>query len=194
MKSFKSFLLTQEETFVFEALDPNNYKERQTKTAELFLGRMQPVHLGHKAIIDKMKNPVVVLVKGAKSSQDKTKNPFDAKDQERFLKKIVKGVRVEIAPNGYIPDIINQLRKDGIEITTVYAGADRIKGYQGQINSFNKQMPEEKQVKVKIKETPRVTSATTVRNALKDDDIETFKKNMPKELHSEYEYMKKKVK
>lgn len=184
MKSFKEHLN--------EATDPANYSPRAKKHVELFLGRMQPVHLGHKAIIDSMTNPVVVLVKGGKSSEDKSKNPFDEKDQARFLKKLGR-VNVMTAPSGYIPDIVEMLRKKGQEVTAVYAGNDRISGYERQIASFNKQMPEEKQIHAKFKETPRVTSATTVRNALKADDFETFKKNMPKQLHGEYEYMKKKV-
>lgn len=179
--------------FINEAVDESKYLPKASKQVELFLGRMQPVHLGHKAIIDKMKNPVVVLVKGAKSSQDKSRNPFDEKDQTRFLKKLNSRLKVEIARSGYIPDIVNMLRADGMEVTAVFAGNDRIGGYKRQIDSFNKQVPDDKQINATFKETPRVTSATTVRNALKSDDIDTFKKNMPKQLHGEYEYMRKKL-
>jgi FAD synthase len=186
MISFKEFILN-------EAIDESNFTKKQSKNCELFLGRMQPVHLGHKAIIDSMKNPVVALVKGAKSSLDKEKNPFDEKDQMRFLKKLDSSIEVVIAKTGYVPDIIEQLRKEGMEVSTVYAGEDRISGYRRQIDGFNKAVSEEYQMDIKFKETPRITSATTVRNALKADDKETFKKNMPRQLHSEYEYMKSKV-
>ena len=39
------------------------------KNAQLLLGRFQPFHNGHSRIVNAMKNPVITVVKGAKSSQ-----------------------------------------------------------------------------------------------------------------------------
>ena len=176
--------------FITEALNPTDYLPIQKKSVELFLGRMQPVHKAHLAIIKMMNNPIVALVKGAKTSLDKNKNPFDTDYQLELLKKLKTKAELIVVPTGYIPDIISLIRKEGKEVTAIYAGADRFKGYQGQIASFNKQMPEDKQITVTMKETPRVTSATIVRTAIIDDDIETFKKSMPKELWGEFDKMK----
>jgi len=49
-------------------------------------------------------------------------------------------------------------------------------------------------MEVKYKETPRITSATDVRNAIKSDDRETFEKLVPKKLHSEWDKLRKLVK
>jgi FAD synthase len=176
------------------AFDPSSYLPTQDKTVELFLGRMQPVHLGHEAIIKKMKNPIVALVKGKASSEDKSRNPLSAKDQIKYLKKLFSSLDVLEVPTGFIPDIINAIRKDGKEVVTVYAGSDRIAGYKKMIDVYNKKLGDDQQMNVKFKKTPRVTSATTVRDAIRDDDIETFKKNMPKKLHSEWESLRKIIK
>lgn len=183
MKRFKQHLT--------EALDPNDFENKAKKSASLFLGRLQPLHNGHQAIIKMMKNPVVVLVKGKKSSEDKARNPFDEKYQSKLIKLINPKVKVMTAPTGYIPDIINMLRKDGIEINEVLSGDDRIAGYQKQITSFNKQMPVEKQISTVFTKTKRISSATIVRNAITEDDFETFKENVPKKLWKEFETMKK---
>jgi hypothetical protein len=189
MKTFKDFMKM---VLLHEALDPERYENKaKGKEVSLFLGRMQPIHSGHDAIIKMMKNPVVVLVKGSASSQDKSRNPFDEKYQTKLIKILNPAVEVIVAKTGYIPDLVNDLRKQGKEVTEVLAGDDRIGSYQKQIDSFNKQMPDEKKINARFKQTPRVTSATTVRNAIRSDDLETFKKNVPQKLWGEWEHMKK---
>lgn len=185
MKTFKDF--------INEAVNPDDYEDRASKKSSLFLGRTQPPHLGHKKIIDMMTNPFMALVKGAKSSQDKARNPFDEKYQYKLLKMISPKINILTAKSGYIPDIVNEIRKSGYEIIAVYAGDDRINGYKKQIESFNKQMPTEKQINVEFHKTPRITSATAVRNSIKNDDLTAFKKIMPKQLWGEFETMKKKM-
>jgi hypothetical protein len=140
-----------------------------------------------------MKNPIVVLVKGAKSSADKERNPFDEKYQTKLIKMLNPRVDVQIMPSGYLPQIISDIRQQGTEIIEVLAGDDRIGGYQRQIASFNKQMPKEKQIAVKFTQTPRVTSASKVRALIRADDFEGFKKEVPKKLWKEYDAMKKKL-
>lgn len=191
MKTFKEL---KEELELLEAINPDTIEDAvESKPTSLFLGRMQPIHKGHDAIIKKMNNPIVVLVKGAKSSQDKERNPLDAEYQTKLIKMLNPKVDVFIAKTGYIPTMVNEYRKKGIEVSEILAGNDRIKGYQGMIASFNKQMPDEKKINVTFTETPRVTSATDVRNAIRGDDFDTFKKLVPKKLHSEWENLKEKL-
>ena len=185
MKTFKDYIT--------EALDPDDYLERQSTPAELFIGRMQPFHIGHSDIINKMKNPVVALVKGAATSKNKEMNPLNAKYQTRLINKANPKAEVIIVPNGYIPDIVTQMRKDGNEVSKIYAGEDRISTYRQQIASYNKQMPADKQIKVKFVKTTRTQSATDVRAAIRDDDEELFRTMMPKSLHSEYKTLRKQI-
>lgn len=178
--------------FLQEAIDPADYLERQNKEASLFVGRLQPIHNGHAAIIKMMKkNPYVAVVKGKISGQDKSRNPFDFKYQQKLIKMVDSKAKVIQVPTGYIPDIINEMRKKGFETTVMLAGDDRISGYKKQIEGFNKQMPEEKQINLKFVKTPRVTSASLVRDLIKADDEKGFKKEVPKQLWGEYSKMRK---
>jgi len=177
-----------------EAFDIEQVPNKASKPAELFLGRMQPIHLGHLKIIKKMKNPVVALVKGAKSSLDKNRNPLSSSDQMRLLQKAMPGLKVvEVAP-GYLPEIMANLRLLGLEIGAIYAGEDRIKGYKAQIDGVNKKLDTAKQFKTRFKMTERFTSATKVRELIRAGDEAAFKKLMPKELHSEFGFLQKKLK
>jgi hypothetical protein len=164
------------------------------KQIELFLGRMQPIHIGHKKIIDSMKNPVVVIVKGGKTSEDKARNPLSADYQEKLLKKVSPGVEVSISPNGFLPGILGYFRKQGKEVTKIYAGADRITGYKTAIDTANAKMPEDQRYKVTFQETERVTSASAVRTAIRSGDQETFKKLCPKEIWDEFDTLQKSIK
>jgi len=178
-----------------EAWSVESVPEKRSKRIEVFLGRMQPIHLGHIKIIKKMKNPVIILVKGAKSSLNKDKNPLSADVQIRLLRKAIPGIKVIIAKTGYLPEIFTDLRESAHnEVTKVYAGADRIKGYKAQIDSVNKKLEKSKQFDVAFEETERFTSATKVREIIRSGDLEAFKKLMPRELWDEFENLHKYIK
>jgi nicotinamide mononucleotide adenylyltransferase len=170
--------------------EKKEYPKPGSKKVQLFIGRMQPVHLGHKKIIDSMTNPVIVIVKGEKSSEDRLRNPFSAEYQVKLIKKIAPQAEIITASSGYLPKIMAQLREKGMEVDTVYAGADRIAGYKKQVESANAKMDPEYRYNVKFKETDRVTSATAVRDAIRAGDEQEFRKLMPKELWGEFETMK----
>lgn len=162
--------------------------------ASAFIGRLQPVHLGHIKIIQGMKNPIVILVKGKASSADKKRNPLSAQDQIFLLRKVFPNLRVVIAQNGYLPDIFADLRESAnIEITDLYAGEDRIRDYQRMIERINTQLPSNKQFGVRFHKTKRFASATAVRKAIREDDYETFKKLMPEQLYDYYDWLKGKI-
>lgn len=161
-------------------------KKSGSEEVQIFLGRLQPIHNGHDAIINMMENPVVVLVKGNKSSKDKDKNPLSESYQTELIHKLNPNVKVVVAPTGYIPDIISTLRKRSMEVNEVLSGSDRIKSYQRQLNNANKKLASNKQFKIRFIETPRITSATEIRESIKSGDIETFKKLVPNKIHSEW--------
>ena len=158
---------------------------------ELLTGRFQPIHNGHKKIIDSMINPIVVIVKGKKSSEDKERNPLSEDYQKKLLEKVCPGVEVSVSPNGFLPGILGYFRKQGKEVTKIYAGADRINGYKSAIETANSKMPKEDQYHVKFQETERITSASAVRKAIKENDFLTFKKLVPEQIWSEWNNLKK---
>ena len=172
----------------------------EAKEYELFLGRFQPLHKGHATVIGKMKNPIVALVKGGKSSSDKNKNPLSLKDQARLIKKAYPNAIVIEVKNGYIPDIAEELLKKNMKVTAVWAGEDRRAGYERQLSSYDKKNPDKAQ-NIKFKPTfnpegKRIggTSATLVRQAIRDGDKATFLKHMSKKLHGEWDFLRKKIK
>lgn len=138
-----------------------------------------------------MKNPIVVIVKGEMSSEEKSRNPLDAETQQRLLKKACPGVPVSISPDGFLPGILGYFRKKGQEIVKIYCGADRMPEYTKAIEKANKQMDESLQYHVKFEETERFTSATAVRQAIRDGDFDTFKKLMPREIWDEWDSLRK---
>ncbi len=158
-----------------------------------FYGRFQPFHNGHKQIVDKMKNPIVVLVKGKKSVEDVKRNPLDTDYQIKLFKKVFPNVPISVSPNGFLPGILGFFRKQGKEISTIYAGADRIASYEKAIEDANKKMTPDTRYHVVFKETERVTSASTVRDAIKNDDFEKFKQLVPKVLWDEWDELKTKL-
>lgn len=186
MKSFKDWI--EQKTEMQEAFAPRGASEY-----ELFLGRMQPLHKGHQKIIKGMKNGIVVLVKGKMSGEDKARNPLDFETQQRLLSKACPGVPVSVSPNGFLPGILGFFRKQGKEIVKIYCGADRISVYSQAIAEANKKMEPEFQYHVKFQETERFTSATTVRQAIRDGDYDSFKKLMPEEIWDEWDNLRKQL-
>lgn len=157
------------------------FKQSKAKTCELFLGRMQPIHNGHLAIIQKMKNPVIAIVKGDISSANKDRNPLDAEYQMSLLKKVAPNAKVIVVPGGFLPKLITHIQETlNLRVNKIYAGADRIAGYQKQLSRAPNIGP------IEFVETQRVTSATAVRDAIKNGDKATFEKLVPRAIWGEW--------
>lgn len=172
-------------SFINEKIDLTRVPPKQNEKVDVFLGRLQPIHKGHFFIIKKMKNPIIVLIKGKKSSLNRKRNPFPLEYQEYLLKKLDPNLKIITAPGGFLPLILFKIRELGYEPNVIYAGGDRIKSYKRMIDN----LPDEVDLNVKFKETPRIASATEVRKALKNNDYEKFKDLMPKKLWDEYDTM-----
>lgn len=140
-----------------------------------------------------MKNPIIVIVKGKKSSENTERNPLDEEYQKKLMKMIFPSLEVSISPNGFLPGILGYFRKQGKEVSKIYAGADRIASYQDAIDKANAKMPEDQKYHVTFQETERVTSATAVRNAIKSGDKNEFEKLVPEAIWGEWDALRKKM-
>jgi len=177
-----------------EAFSLDAVPEKRSKRVELFVGRTNPPHSGHLKIIKSMKNPIVALVKGSKSSKDKDRNPLDANYQTYLLRKMIPGLRVIIVNNGYLPEIISSLREaTHNEVVKVYAGDDRLGGYKNQIDRTNKHLDSSKQFDIDFVVTKRYTSASKVREAIRSNNEDEFKKLMPKAVWDDFEELKRRM-
>jgi hypothetical protein len=72
-------------------------------------------------------NPTVVIVKGSKTSEDKSKNPFPVELQMEWVKAVFPDVDTSVAPNGFLPGILGFIRKNGKEVTAKYRLFSRIR-------------------------------------------------------------------
>jgi hypothetical protein len=179
----------------FKVVDPafkmsKSYPIKAKKEVELFLGRLQPPHLGHKKNIDAMKNPVIGIVRGTKSGLDKTRNPLEVDYQISLIKKFAPNAIIKVFPDGFLPFIISSLRQEGLEVVTILAGSDRIDSYKQSIVSFNKKLPDDRKIEAEFKEIARDDkdiSATKIRSAIRTGDKEFYQDNVPKELWGEFE-------
>lgn len=178
----------------FKLIDPafkatKNFPPKGKIEAELFLGRLQPPHLGHKKNIDRMKNPIIGIVRGEKSSQDKERNPISVDYQMELIRKIAPDATIKIFADGFLPFIISAMRGDDLEIVKVFAGTDRIKSYEQTIKSFNKKIPEDRQMDIEFVEIERGSgdvSATKIRSAIRSGDEAEYRNSVPKELWNEF--------
>ena len=160
------------------------------KPADLFIGRFQPFHMGHAEIIKKMNNPVVVIVKGKASSEDKNKNPLSVEQQTALIKKVFPDVHVFTTEvSGFIPAIIGMVKEKGFEVKKVFAGEDRFASYKRQVEQANAKIAagtsEHEKLDISFEQTPRLASATDVRVAIRANDFAKYKSLMPGPLANE---------
>ena len=174
------------------------------KRVIIWNGRAQPWHIGHDAMIKKGKKALaetgadaiyIMLVKGAGSSEDKTKNPLSDKEQYDLVSSIYKGdseviVADKFPKSGYIVDLMQDLHDKGYKVAGWLAGADRIGDYMKTLRSFSPSLyledhdyspidkDENGDVLVKLIETPRIMSGTQARESALQSDFETWYSNV----------------
>ena len=173
MKSFAEFI---EESISINQINKTPGKNKVV----VFMGRFQPPTKAHleilKTIHQETNLPVVIaIVKGAKSSLNKTKNPFDYNLQKTILLHCLNNnYQIIQVSSGFIGEFVDILRNQGKEPVILYCGSDRLAGYEKQVNRYKSVL----NLNLSIKEIPRSNSsisATKVRHALLNDDFEQFK-------------------
>ncbi|MFA5396708.1 MAG: hypothetical protein WC346_11945 [Methanogenium sp.] len=164
------------------------------ETIGIFVGRMQPCTILHQKIINSMKEDktYIFIVEGARSSMEK-KNFLTFQDRVQLLSVTNPKAKVLYSKHGYLPDIIeqNRLAKKG-DIVRVYAGSDRIDGYNKQFEG------KDIDYQYEGKEIPRQAedvSATKVRQALLHNDYGTYKRMIARGLDNEkyFSWLKMKI-
>ena len=131
---------------LFEAED---LPGRQKKSVVVAVGRFSPPTRGHYKVIDAMKAfirdnpklkldaiPVVVIVAGSKSDQDKTRNPLSGEERKSFMESSgrANGVKFLVAPSAFAA--FAEVRKAGLEPIAVAAGSDRLPGYLKMLDDY----------------------------------------------------------
>jgi hypothetical protein len=158
---------------------------------DLFITRLQPINIGHTLIIKSMNNPFIVIVKGKKI--DRSKNPFNEDLQIKMLNKVFPCIKYSISPNGFLPGILGYLRKNNINVQSIFSGEDRINSYKLAIQTANKKMIDSEQYIVNFVKTSRISSSTLVRQSIINYDEGTFRQNTPCEIWEYWDLLKGKL-
>jgi len=187
INNFKTFF---NEAIAIDAISRTKGK----KECVVFAGRMQPPTAGHLKAIEiaykkYKKEVVIVLIKGKASDVF-----FDSKIQKEVFSKMLTSIPHQFieADNGFFGEWVHQLREKNYEPIAFYCGSDRVKSYQGMIKRYADKID----INIKVEEIARTgkdISASKVREALKNDDLEQFKDNMDKRTWSLFDKLKKLV-
>jgi hypothetical protein len=168
-------------------------EEKDLKDVNVLIGRFQPFHNGHLKMAKLLKGgndlPCIVAVvhPGHNSSG---KSPFDEDLVKKYMEAVVRENSNElcgffIVSRGLLGVIYGTAKKHGFNIKSIAAGEDRISDYKKQIDYLKKNgsdFPKD----IEIIETPRSTSATEVREKIKNEDFSSFKKLVPSSISSLY--------
>jgi len=169
----------------------------------LFLGRFQPFHIGHLQTIKDLKEQfpknkvLVAIIKGKKSSKDKERNPLSFDYQKELILSALGNLKSSVIiynkpfEFGYLPVIFKELREDGYEVDALGSGEDRILGMEKIAKDLNSMF---QSVNIKIKETKRYVAASDVREFIRNNDYDNFKKSMPRALWHQFDKMQDLIK
>jgi hypothetical protein len=167
--------------------------EKKLEDVNVLIGRFQPFHNGHLKMAKVMKEEnglpcmVAVVHPGHNTSG---KSPFD----ENLVKKYMESVVREnpdlicgffIVGKGLLGVIYGTCKSHGFNIKRIGAGEDRMLDYKKQIDYLKKNgsdFPKD----IELIKTPRSTSATEVREKIKNEDFTSFKKLVPPSISSLY--------
>lgn len=121
----------------------------QSRNAIVMVGRMNPPHVGHYKVIDAMRryirehkelnlsaSPIVVVIAGDKSSEDKIKNPLTAEERISFMKASGRADNVKFLISNNAFNGFEEVRKLGFEPKVIAAGSDRSTKYLEMLNKY----------------------------------------------------------
>ena len=168
------------------------------KNISLFIGRFNPVHIGHlntiKYLSDQTKKNHGTAYIGMTNSSDKDKNPLKFKQKLKYMKlacRPFKNVVVSEDPvftiYEYIRDTCFECQKNGGGKVTFYAGSDRVPSYKKLCADMLKKYQgrgELEDVELEVVEAMErgsfeSYSSTKMRQHVKDDDLVSFVDHCP---------------
>ena len=162
------------------------------KKAVIAWGRMNPVTSGHEQLVNKVKSvarrergePRIYL----SHTQNAKKDPLQYKDKIAMTKKAFGSVVKQSASRTLI-QLMQELQKAGFTEITMVAGSDRVSEYNTLLNKYNGKDYTFDKIKVVSAgqrdpdaEGTAGMSATKLRQAAVDGDMETFTSGVPSSL------------
>ncbi len=155
---------------------------------DLYLGRFQPLHIGHESVIAQMNNPIICAIEGESENVDILKNPLTFIQRRSIIQKVLLPYENSILitfETGFIIDIIKKIYNEGLgTVENIYCGPDRYFRNATIIEQYGHQLGGLKVPKLIL--TERKTSSTFVRECAKNQNRWMFDNCVPKEVREYY--------
>jgi nicotinamide mononucleotide adenylyltransferase len=149
----------------------------------IMAGRLNPPTKGHAVLGQKLIaeakakgiKPLIFIVDGEKSGQDKTKNPLTGMERLELVQKLFPGIKVDVVSSAY--EVLEVLDLQGLKPSIWVAGSDRASNYRKLVGS--------EQLSCEIVEVDREAgdadgvSATAARKAALEGDMVELAHHMP---------------
>ena len=176
---------------------PEPEKKKSTgKTITLAFGRFNPPHIGHEKLIKAAEKAAAGgdLKIYPSRTHDPKKNPIDADMKVSYMKKMFPDYKEQIINDDEMRTIFDVLgaNTDEYDFVNVVAGPERIREFEKILVDYNgsEYFNFEDGYKTIVagprddaKEGVEGASASKQRKAVKDDDYEGFKKNLPDNIN-----------
>lgn len=168
--------------------------EEETKAVAALFGRMNPITSGHEENVNGLKslaakhNADHIVI--ASHSHDPKKNPLSPEDKLKHLKRAFPGTNVKVATKEK-PTILHHasdLHKQGYSHLIIAGGGDRAEEYKKLLNQYNGKEGKHgyynfKKITVaSTGERKAGVSGTDMRNHVKNNDLESFRKGLPSKI------------
>lgn len=176
-------------------------QEEKSKTVAVLFGRMNPPTKGHEENVEGLKKIAkehhadhVVI---ASHSQDSKKNPLTSAQKVKHLKRAFPGTNITTSSKEH-PSIfhhLSNLHKQGYEHVVIAGGEDRASEYN-RVKDYNGKEGKHgyynfKSIRTQSTgERKKGISGTDMRNHAKNNDFESFKKNLPSKLANHEKHAK----
>jgi hypothetical protein len=176
-------------------LFPRGDEDGQSVT--VVFGRFNPPTTGHKKLLDSASN----ISSGSElriypsRTQDPKKNPLDPSTKIEYMKKMFPKYEENIIDDENMKSIFDVLvgaDKDGFTDVTIVVGADRLGEFKNLANKYNGDLYNFDMINVVSAgerdadaEGVEGMSASKMRKAAADNDLDTFKSGIPKSLGPE---------
>ena len=157
-------------------------------------GRFNPPTAGHEKLLQAARKAAVggPLKIYPSRSQDPKKNPLDPDMKISYMKKMFPDYEEEIVNDSEMKtifDVLTTAFEDGYKNVNIIVGADRQSEFENLATKYNGELYDFDQIRVisagvrdSDAEGVEGMSASKLRKAVMDDDMDTFKKGTPKGL------------
>lgn len=167
--------------------------EAKKKEIVMVFGRFQPPNIGHESLFKKLEQVAAgrKFLIFSSQTQDPKKNPLPYEVKMDYLRKIFPTYAKNIVEDPNIKTFLNAvvyLHKKGYTALTLVCGSDRVEGFKELLNKYNgsnKYNFEEITVVSNTERDPDSDdatgmSSTKLRDAVRANDMATFKKGVPR--------------